>query len=705
MSCRSSARSRTPGTDTARRLRAAALAALVALACAPAPAAEALDQRLRQLRDQSRFVPDQALAELLRLQPRAAAEAPRVQAELLSQLSTARMRLNQNDAALALAEQLIAYGKAQRDNAILATGLMAKAETLSVQTDNTGAPPLVFEAERLALGTGELALQVRAEVMAGETRAQQGDFPSALVKLQTAVTLARRVSDDPVQLVAALNALTYLYMQMKDSGKAFATLDELLAETAKLNSPGRMARAKTAEYMLASGAGQTRRALKALLECLELYRELGAQRLVTNTLGNLADAYLQQRDYPQAARYASEALHEAVLGKHALTEATARINLGQAYLGMGRIAEGKQSYETGMAWIERSNDKPELQATLLEYGEALERAGDMAGAVQAYHRERALSNELFEARRRQAMLELEQKYDTDKKQRQIELLSRENRIKNAEIDHRRLEQRVWWLLALVFALATAVAGLLYRKVRNANMRLAVKNLELKAQSTLDPLTALYNRRHFQDFMRARGQDDSTDAAGALFLLDVDHFKRINDTHGHAAGDIVLKMIADSLRVALRGTDMIVRWGGEEFLAYLPAIPHARLDDVARRILVGVASQTMRYQEHAISVNVSIGFAPFPLAPDGAPLAWERVVNLADMALYLAKSHGRNRAYGVRGFENFQQTSMEAIERDLELAWRAGHVSLSVVLGEAPGSPPPLPSSGNAAPAKSANAGR
>jgi predicted signal transduction protein with EAL and GGDEF domain len=101
---------------------------------------------------------------------------------------------------------------------------------------------------------------------------------------------------------------------------------------------------------------------------------------------------------------------------------------------------------------------------------------------------------------------------------------------------------------------------------------------------------------------------------------------------------------------------------------------------------GISSQSIRYQEHDISVNVSVGFSPFPLAPGDTPLPWERAVNLVDMALYLAKAHGRNRAYGVRGFSNFHQTSMEAIEQDLERAWRAGFVDLSVVLGGDPGVP-------------------
>jgi predicted signal transduction protein with EAL and GGDEF domain len=118
------------------------------------------------------------------------------------------------------------------------------------------------------------------------------------------------------------------------------------------------------------------------------------------------------------------------------------------------------------------------------------------------------------------------------------------------------------------------------------------------------------------------------------------------------------------------------------------VPRDGIDDVARRILQGVSAQRVRYQEHDIAVNVSVGFAPFPLTPGATPLAWERAVNLVDMALYMAKSHGRNRAYGVCGFTHFERTSMEAIEQDLERAWREGYVDMSVVLGgETQASPP------------------
>ena len=81
--------------------------------------------------------------------------------------------------------------------------------------------------------------------------------------------------------------------------------------------------------------------------------------------------------------------------------------------------------------------------------------------------------------------------------------------------------------------------------------------------------------------------------------------------------------------------------------------------------------------------MSIGFAPFPLAPGGQPLSWERAVNLVDMALYMAKGHGRNRAYGVCGFAHLERTSIAEIEQNLEQAWRAGFVEMSIVTGGYP----------------------
>ena len=663
---------------------------LLLLACWLPPAAFAQEMSLQQhidaVREDGRFMPERALQRLQEVETQARAAPLLVRAEFLTQLSNARMRLGQHDVAMQLAEELIADARQHDSDVALAKGMLNKAYITFAMNDRRASHLLAFEAERVANRTDDLPVRVQATISAGQSWAEEGNFPFALAKLQAAVDLARQ-SDSPSSLAAALNALTLLYTQMREYDKGFQVLDELLAVSATLASPGRMAQAKNTEYGLALDAQQPQRGQRALLAALALERQLGAKGMVATTLVNLSNSYLKEGDYARTLRYANEAITAARLVNNEQVEATARLNIGQALIGQGRLQEGKQSVATGLAYYERTANQPDMQAVLLEYGMALEKAGDMRGAVTAYHRERGISNQLFEKQRQKAVYELQEKYEAEKKQRQIELLSRENQLKSTEIDNRRLQQRVWWLLALVLAMGSAIVGLLYRKVRHANVQLKVKNQELKRQSSRDPLTALYNRRHFQEFMRShagRAQPApapaGNDVVGALFLLDVDHFKHINDRHGHAAGDLVLTTIAETLHEVLRETDMIVRWGGEEFLAFLPAVARDGLDDIARRILHGVAAQAIAYQGQAIRVHVSVGFAPYPLAPLGQPLSWERSVNLIDMALYLAKSHGRNRAYGLRGFQHVERTTLEAVEQDLERAWRDGYVDLSVVVG-------------------------
>ena len=672
-----------------RRSATLLISLLLASSCAWGQAVAPLAARLAEIREINRFTPERALPMLLAIAPEARAASVEETGEMLAQLCVAYQKVGKQVMALATCDELIAFGRARQDNGALAKGLVRKGYIKYDQNDLAASHELVWEAERLANTTNDVELRVRVGVSAAESFAEDGNFPRALEKMQATLAYTRQ-HGGPVHLVIVLNSLARLYRQMHEYDKGFEALAEAMVAADKADSPGRLATLKATEYGLAVETGQLVRALKAQTAALALERQIGAHSMVVASLVNLSDCYLKMRDYAHAVAYANQAIEAATAINHENGLATGRINLGQAYLATGRLAEGKRNFEAGLASYEKSGDKPELQTVLAEYGEALERAGDYAGAVLAYHRERTLSNELFEKRRQKAMLELQEKYDADKKQRQIELLERENQVKSVEIDNRRLQQRVWWLLAVVFALASVVVGLLYRKVRHANAQLYLKNQELKQQSVRDPLTSLYNRRHFQDFMRGHRADEKRGAGtsgeemvSALFLMDVDHFKHINDTWGHGAGDAVLIKLAESLREILRETDMIVRWGGEEFLAFLPAIPLSGLDEVARRLLNGISATTIEFQGTTLSVNVSIGYAPYPLAPGGTPLPWERAVNLVDMALYMAKGHGRNRAYGVRGFANFDRTSMDEVEQNLEQAWRAGFVDMAIVTGGYP----------------------
>jgi len=163
--------------------------------------------------------------------------------------------------------------------------------------------------------------------------------------------------------------------------------------------------------------------------------------------------------------------------------------------------------------------------------------------------------------------------------------------------------------------------------------------QLKEQVDRDHLTTLYNRRYLAatiDRELARCARD--DAPISAMMIDIDHFKRINDTHGHPAGDEVLKAVAAVLTQALRAGDIACRYGGEEFLLLLPGMPLATAKTRAQDICRQVADLSMSADGVALQVFVSVGVAEAPQnATDAVSL-----IRQADAALYRAKDLGRNR---------------------------------------------------------------
>jgi len=160
----------------------------------------------------------------------------------------------------------------------------------------------------------------------------------------------------------------------------------------------------------------------------------------------------------------------------------------------------------------------------------------------------------------------------------------------------------------------------------------------------DPLTGLYNRRHFEERL-------GSELAGAqrhgrpvsLLMCDVDHFKSINDAHGHLAGDEALKMVAFVLRGAVRKEDVLARYGGEEFVIVARETPLDGAQSLAERIRRAVEKSRCSWQGHELGVTVSIGVTVSVGLAEFVPGRTEReLIEAADRALYLAKQAGRNR---------------------------------------------------------------
>jgi len=171
------------------------------------------------------------------------------------------------------------------------------------------------------------------------------------------------------------------------------------------------------------------------------------------------------------------------------------------------------------------------------------------------------------------------------------------------------------------------------------------NAALAALAATDPLTGLLNRRSFKGMLeRELSRVRQTGQGGSLIIVDLDHFKRINDEHGHPVGDRVLQSVANILRQNVRKTDLLVRWGGEEFLVLLPECTLEKAVETAEMLRLRIAELTLANGDAAISVTASFGVAA--LDPAQAD-AFVRSYQGADQALYEAKIAGRNQTMAAR----------------------------------------------------------
>ena len=188
-------------------------------------------------------------------------------------------------------------------------------------------------------------------------------------------------------------------------------------------------------------------------------------------------------------------------------------------------------------------------------------------------------------------------------------------------------------------------------------RLELLNHELAESALTDPLTGLRNRRYLRRLLgreHAEGQHHAHDPDSplarsgpvSLYLLDLDHFKQVNDNHGHDAGDAVLIEVARRLVQMFPQAPAILRWGGEELLLLLPGADVDACVEHARRIMLALAATPVQIPAgDALHIRCSMGFAPYPWTTiDGTP-GFSALLTLADAGVYLSKQEGRNRSCG------------------------------------------------------------
>jgi diguanylate cyclase (GGDEF)-like protein len=466
-----------------------------------------------------------------------------------------------------------------------------------------------------------------------------------------------------VAALAAPNARTlgkigyqqYLHGAMADALRSLNAAYKIAEETGDENERLEVL-SNIANVYADEKVAQYDRAIEYYRQLLDAYTRLGRQEEIGNTLFNLGSTFNTKGDYDAAELHfrraldafqkidsasdvaytkrslaltltrngrAAEALpllDDAIAfyeRSHEEEEAVlAHQYRGIAYRGLHRSTEALQDLDVARRFYERANNVRFLEKNAEETALVYEELGDWKNAYETKSRHADLQQKLAETRRDELASRLRVEFDTEKKDQENRALARENALQLA-------------VSALTASLAAALAILFWRQVVNTR--------RMRAMAMTDELTRLPNRRHILTVAEiAVASAKREKQPVAVVVIDIDCFKQINDTYGHAAGDTVLQTVARTCRLELRGGDQIGRIGGEEFLIVLQATTSAQAREIAERLRAAVEQIDLPSIAPDLRVTISLGVHVVKEHDINAAIA------AADALLYRAKELGRNR---------------------------------------------------------------
>jgi diguanylate cyclase (GGDEF)-like protein len=501
------------------------------------------------------------------------------------------------------------------------------------------------------------AERYRVSILHGNTLRMQGQAEAALPFLERGLDLAHEMRDE-VRGLHAMLWLTHIFLNTGNLDRAAAQLESARRVAMMLGDEAALVEVEGCASDIADRQGHRAEERRASLTALDHAKRAGSSKWLAHALVNLGDSYLKTRDFAESLKYSKQALPIVLRLRESGDTPIVMFNEGLAYIGLGNIKPGEKLAEDAIAEALAGDNLLDVKELLREYADALEHAGYLMMAIQVYHRYEEVSEKIMTITRQRAFLELSAKFDDERQARELELLRRDNALKVSEMHGQRL--RLQLILAAAFFVTCLCAALMWAiaRVRRANNR-------LRFDSERDALTGLRNRRYFNDYVLS--VDGARPVGGCVLLADLDHFKRINDTLGHPAGDAVLATVSHRLSAALRESDKLVRWGGEEFLAILDPITREQADSTVERLLHTVRRDPVLWNGQAIQCTISIGYAFFPMTGSATEISLENAISLVDKALYEAKRRGRDRACLISSVSAVDERELTVISAEFESA--------------------------------------
>lgn len=442
---------------------------------------------------------------------------------------------------------------------------------------------------------------------------------AAAIYLGKALQAAREAGSRSAEIraTAILATLAQTDGDTQLAGRLIAKASELANLT---QEPALKAYVKTSEAEVLAGQEKFEASLAAYREAIDLARKAGLQRREAQVQLSLSGVELELNHPAEALAAVDHTLGFLALHNEPGLDRQRLHDEAIALLALGHISEGKEKVGQALHRFERESGSNAMIGALRDFGRALERAGQRAEALDLYAREQALLRSKNDGRYEREMHDVQERI----------------RLQEERLQHVRLVR--WSSAAAGCLLLAFVVGLMARRQAHQNEGLIERNALLAGQVGKDVLTGLANRSQLEQYVSRQSREFS----GAMFLVDIDHFKRINDVNGHAVGDVVLVEIARRLKAILRESDFVARWGGEEFVVIVKN-GTSDANALAQRLLHAFVASPVITDSLAIPISASIGFAEFPLLTGESKNSFGEAFSLVDAAMYYSKNSGRNRA--------------------------------------------------------------
>jgi diguanylate cyclase (GGDEF)-like protein len=607
----------------------------------------------------------EALSRLTALQETLGADAPYpVQRDMLRAEVRLRDDAGQLQTAREVERRLMVLAQANNDPAVAARASLGEVRRL---LDGNRPDEAQVELDRILAevpASAPLVVRVAMERAKGDVFNARGKFDKALGAFLTGLRLLQNDPNGGEMRGVLRGRIAQVFVNTDRPDKAVESARLGLQEKGLSAVTTGTLQFQEGSALIRNGHGPE--GIAAYRQALATAERGGLAALEANVRGNVADYYLRQHDYAQAEQESRRALKVSASVKDKNLIMMARANLGFGLMGQGRIAEAMPWIDGVIADLRAGGSLHDVEAMLDEKGRMLEAAKMYREALATVREQQALQLSNARIARDKAIAALQEEFDASQRNRQIELLRSENRLKDAELGSRRTAQLATTFAAVLTVLAGAVVYVLYRRASRSAARLQQLNTQLEYHSTRDALTGLHNRRSFLDKMRARKESTKDDrrqraaqGVDCFVLMDIDHFKAVNDRWGHGVGDTVLVEVARRLVSSVRDSDMVLRWGGEEFMVYAPATDPAHVPVLVQRVLDAVGSSPVVTPSGPVTVTVTAGAIALPLADEQAD--WQESVRLADWALYEGKARGRNQAHIVRRLHAPVAAAIAALE--------------------------------------------